>query len=110
MAQVTLEVLLVNPVHTRRQYQVGLVQSVDFACLHFNSNFSPLKLNVWFVPLFIRKFSDFVRELKRLAEIFERRHNMANNLDMLDPETGVQMYLDSRRHEVADATLQSHRY
>ena len=35
---------------------------------------------------------------------------MADNLDPIDPSTAIEMYLDSRRHELADATLQSHRY
>jgi site-specific recombinase XerD len=35
---------------------------------------------------------------------------MADDLDPIDPSTAIKMYLDSRRHELADATLQSHRY
>ena len=35
---------------------------------------------------------------------------MTTELDPLDPPTAKQMYLDERRHEVADATLQSHEY
>jgi len=35
---------------------------------------------------------------------------MANDLEPLDPRTGKQMYLDDRRTEVADATLQAHDY
>ncbi|EMA25403.1 tyrosine-type recombinase/integrase [Haloarcula amylolytica] len=35
---------------------------------------------------------------------------MTVNLDPLDPPTAKQMYLDERRQEVADATLQSHEY
>ncbi len=35
---------------------------------------------------------------------------MSSNLDPIDPSTAIQMYLDSRRHELADATLQAHRY
>jgi len=35
---------------------------------------------------------------------------MADDLDPFDPRTAKQMYLDSRRHKVADATLQAHDY
>lgn len=35
---------------------------------------------------------------------------MSNDLDPIDPETAVQMYIDSRRHELADATVQTHQY
>lgn len=35
---------------------------------------------------------------------------MSNQLEPIDPETAVEMYLDERRHELTDATLQSHRY
>lgn len=35
---------------------------------------------------------------------------MSNDLDPLDPATARQMYLDERRHEVSDATIQSHGY
>jgi integrase len=35
---------------------------------------------------------------------------MSNNLEPLDPRTAKQMYLDDRRGEVADATLQAHHY
>jgi len=35
---------------------------------------------------------------------------MDHDLDQLDPEQGRQMYLDERRHELTDATLQSHDY
>jgi site-specific recombinase XerD len=35
---------------------------------------------------------------------------MTEDLDPLDPSTAKQMYLDERRRELADATLQSHRY
>jgi site-specific recombinase XerD len=35
---------------------------------------------------------------------------MTDNLDPLDARTATQMYLDERSHELADATLQSHRY
>lgn len=35
---------------------------------------------------------------------------MTDDLDPLDPATAQQMYLDSRRHELADATIQSHDY
>jgi hypothetical protein len=35
---------------------------------------------------------------------------MSNDLDPIDPDTAVKMYLDSRRREVADATLQAHEY
>jgi len=35
---------------------------------------------------------------------------MTNDIDPLDPVTAQQMYLDSRRHEPADATIQSHNY
>lgn len=33
-----------------------------------------------------------------------------SNLEPLDPATGVEMYLDSRRQEISDQTYQSHRY
>lgn len=35
---------------------------------------------------------------------------MSDDLEPLDPRTAKQMYLDDRRHEVADSTLQSHDY
>ena len=35
---------------------------------------------------------------------------MTNDLEPLDPATGREMYLDERSHELADATIQSHRY
>jgi len=35
---------------------------------------------------------------------------MSDDLEPLDPRTAKQMYLDDRRHELADATLQSHDY
>lgn len=35
---------------------------------------------------------------------------MADDLDPLDPRTAKQMYIDSRRYEVAEATLQAHDY
>ncbi len=35
---------------------------------------------------------------------------MADNLEPLEPAEAMQMYLDERRHELADATIQSHRY
>ena len=35
---------------------------------------------------------------------------MTNDLDPLDPAIAKQMYLNERRYEVADATLQSHGY
>jgi hypothetical protein len=35
---------------------------------------------------------------------------MDHGLDPLDSERGRQMYLDERRYELADATLQSHSY
>jgi site-specific recombinase XerD len=35
---------------------------------------------------------------------------MSNELEPLDPRTAKQMYLDERRHELADATIQSHDY
>lgn len=35
---------------------------------------------------------------------------MSDKLEPIDPRTAVQMYLDERRHNVADATLQSHDY
>ena len=35
---------------------------------------------------------------------------MTENLEPLAPAEGVQMYLDERSHELADATIQSHRY
>jgi len=35
---------------------------------------------------------------------------MVDDLDPIDPSTATEMYLDSRRHELADATIQAHRY
>jgi len=35
---------------------------------------------------------------------------MSNELEPLDPQTAKQMYLDERKHEVSDATLQAHHY
>ena len=35
---------------------------------------------------------------------------MTTDLEPLDPATAREMYLDERRHELADATIQSHRY
>ena len=35
---------------------------------------------------------------------------MSDDLEPLDPRTAKQMYLDDRRHELAEATLQSHDY
>lgn len=35
---------------------------------------------------------------------------MTDELEPIDPPTAVQMYLDDRRHDVADATLQAHEY
>lgn len=35
---------------------------------------------------------------------------MSDQLEPLTPAEGKQMYLDERRHELADATIQSHRY
>lgn len=35
---------------------------------------------------------------------------MTDDLEPLDPRTAKQMYLDDRRHEVAEATLQTHGY
>jgi site-specific recombinase XerD len=35
---------------------------------------------------------------------------MSNELEPIDPRTAKEMYLDSRRHEVADSTLQAHNY
>ncbi|ERH11071.1 MAG: hypothetical protein J07HX64_02850 [halophilic archaeon J07HX64] len=35
---------------------------------------------------------------------------MSGDLDPIDPETAVQMYLDSRRRELTDATIQAHQY
>jgi len=32
------------------------------------------------------------------------------DLDPIKPDTAVQMYIDSRRHELADATIQAHKY
>jgi len=33
-----------------------------------------------------------------------------HDLDPIEPEEAIEMYLDERRHEVAESTLQSHRY
>lgn len=35
---------------------------------------------------------------------------MSNDLEPIDPRTAKEMYLDDRRHEVAEATLQAHDY
>ena len=35
---------------------------------------------------------------------------MSDDLEPIDPETAVEMYLDDRRHNVAEATLQAHYY
>jgi site-specific recombinase XerD len=35
---------------------------------------------------------------------------MSEDLEPIDPETAVEMYLDDRRHNVAEATLQAHHY
>ena len=35
---------------------------------------------------------------------------MSNDLQPIEPRTAKEMYLDNRRHEVADATLQAHDY
>jgi hypothetical protein len=35
---------------------------------------------------------------------------MSSELEPIDPHTAKKMYLDERRHEVADATLQAHHY
>lgn len=35
---------------------------------------------------------------------------MTDDLDPLVPAKAMEMYLDERRHELAEATIQSHRY
>lgn len=35
---------------------------------------------------------------------------MSDELEPIEPDTAVQMYLDDRRHNIADATLQAHHY
>ncbi len=35
---------------------------------------------------------------------------MSDDLEPIDPRTAKQMYLDARSHELADSTIQSHRY
>ena len=65
-------VVFVNPIHTRCHHEIGLVQSVDFVCPHFDPYFPPLKMYIRVVPLLFGKFSDLVRELKRITEILER--------------------------------------
>jgi len=60
-----------DPIHACRHHEVSLVQSVDFVCPHFDSDFSPLEMYVWVVPLLFGKLSDLIRELKRITEILE---------------------------------------